>query len=925
MSSPKAQGERTASPSRSFRNRMGTIMRRTSSGLAFSRPNSVRRSESKSSLKVDAALAPSTEDTHQAPSPVIESPAREAAAESSPTVPAPLGPSPLSGESSKPPADTTAQSSPAPSQAPVLERAMTAESGRMVSERPSTSGPQPAERAPQPIASAPAVEIAPRPAAEARAETVRVEQIAVEEGPSGAPMREASVIVPSLPSSRPVTPTAPPAPAVENAVERRADAFAWTDEQALAPKWSRSPSASRKDSKSSSQLRQASGPAEATGTTGAETFAWKTEITVSPKQSTSSFTGKESVRQPAESSQPSRGRISTRGSRSSLASSYGHVVVSTGGKHVSVSMDSETGDGRRGRSPGPSVRIAVDDPYTDPFADPPQSMPVPRPGLSPIDSIDTPAPEMPQPSLIHEQPPVESAYHELTPAPITFPLPPSRDVIGPSKTLRDAPSGYSLGDGSTVAEQVRHDTDERLPLLPRAVSPGFGGNGKLCASQDAPSSAAISFPTAEVLSGPAAAHSIETLGWTEHVLPDSSFYYAHAGMRVSTDIDLRNAKKLDRVTEYLEKKLPEEIALPPQGWELWLRDAGTTRHDFKPLRNWVNHKARTLSFDPPPTLSGEALPDHFTDDDRLDMEYRYWSFLESHPAHAPLAPESRAEAMDALTWSYTDCLLPSSRPILPPFTPQECQELMGLLRSSEGSSKNASAVQTRLVARVLLRVVQWRQYYFRPNKPLPRDAIRGPRRVERRIPFHRTMLDFLISCLCLGIPYIFLDRSQPQRIDEESGIRRSAGPMLVIGACACLVAAVILSASVTFISLPGLDDVARLAGLLAILFSASSMVSTVIALFRYKVDIERTVVYVGGEGLMLLSRRSVIMSLPLVFLAWAIAAFITGITFYSFRGATLTTRITIKHPFEDYTHWAVVGTMGGLAGMLMVSILLARR
>lgn len=38
------------------------------------------------------------------------------------------------------------------------------------------------------------------------------------------------------------------------------------------------------------------------------------------------------------------------------------------------------------------------------------------------------------------------------------------------------------------------------------------------------------------------------------------------------------------------------------------------------------------------------------------MEYRYWSFLESHPAHAPLAPESRAEAMDALTWSYTGSL-----------------------------------------------------------------------------------------------------------------------------------------------------------------------------------------------------------------------------------------------------------------------------
>lgn len=54
-------------------------------------------------------------------------------------------------------------------------------------------------------------------------------------------------------------------------------------------------------------------------------------------------------------------------------------------------------------------------------------------------------------------------------------------------------------------------------------------------------------------------------------------------------------------------------------------------------------------------------------------------------------------------------------------------------------------------------------------------------------------------------------------------------------------------------TLPGLDDVARLAGLIAILFSASSMVSSVVALFRWKADVERTVVYVGGEGLTLLT------------------------------------------------------------------------
>lgn len=67
------------------------------------------------------------------------------------------------------------------------------------------------------------------------------------------------------------------------------------------------------------------------------------------------------------------------------------------------------------------------------------------------------------------------------------------------------------------------------------------------------------------------------------------------------------------------------------------------------------------------------------------------------------------------------------------------------------------------------------------------------------------------------------------------------------------------------------------------------------------------------------------MSLPLVFLAWAIAAFMTGIVFYSFRGVQITSQITIRQPFQDYTHWGVLGMMGGLAGMLLVTALLSRR
>ncbi|EJF62218.1 hypothetical protein BD309DRAFT_991084 [Dichomitus squalens] len=305
------------------------------------------------------------------------------------------------------------------------------------------------------------------------------------------------------------------------------------------------------------------------------------------------------------------------------------------------------------------------------------------------------------------------------------------------------------------------------------------------------------------------------------------------------------------------------------------------------------------------------------------MEYRYWGFIEGHPAHQAISTETRKEAMDALQWSYTDSLLPSARPAPPPFAPQECQELMNMLRSFDSNSTNVMVVQTRIVSRVLLRIAQWRQIYFRPNKPLPKDAIKGVTE-PRRKPFIRAITDFVIGCLFLGIPYLFIGRTHGTTFDEESGLY-SAGPMLMISACACLVAAVILSASVTLLSLPHLDDIPRVAGFIAIVCSGASMVSAVLALFRYKTEMDRTVYYLGGEGMMVLSRRSVIFSLPLVFLAWAIAAFMTGITLYSFRGASVANRGQITQPFAPYTHWAVVGTLGAIGGMLTIAAVFSRR
>jgi hypothetical protein len=138
-------------------------------------------------------------------------------------------------------------------------------------------------------------------------------------------------------------------------------------------------------------------------------------------------------------------------------------------------------------------------------------------------------------------------------------------------------------------------------------------------------------------------------------------------------------------------------------------------------------------------------------------------------------------------------------------------------------------------------------------------------------------------------------------------------------------------------SLPGLDDAARLAALLAVLASTASMASTVLALVRYKLDIERTAL-LGGEGLLgytvraarpalravltWVQRRSILLSLPLVFVAWAAAAFATGVTLYSWKGLSLAAPGTagFRARAAGFTQWTLACTLGGIAGVLLTSV-----
>ncbi|THH10125.1 hypothetical protein EW145_g1540 [Phellinidium pouzarii] len=543
--------------------------------------------------------------------------------------------------------------------------------------------------------------------------------------------------------------------------------------------------------------------------------------------------------------------------------------------------------------PRPAPNYILEDPFRDP-----------DPSTTSYDGMPEPVTRIPEP--FEQRAAVQPSFPMPSTEPVSLPLPPLDEVT--SRNLRSVPSDYTLAAHSSRAPSVSHgvETDETLPLLSHPK------NGTL-------DSVNPTWPSSQTF---------RTYGWEAYTLPDSTTYYSHPRKHITTDIDLQNSRKLSALIGYLDKKVANETYVLPEGGEIWLHEQGVTRDpdDFVLVRCWVNHGARALGYWPPPADRASERTSKVAED-RLDLEYRYWAFMESHPAHVPLPVNAYAEALDALTWAYTDRLLKTNRRAPPPFTQHESQELIGVLRLTSGTESPAqAAIQTKIASRILRRLVQWKQHFFRPEKPLPRGVTaESPIRKERGTPYRRTFSDFVVAWLCFGIPYLYANRQEYQLHDEESRLMRSTGPVLIVGASVSIVAAIILTASVTFLALPGQDQVARSAGFVAVLGSLASLGSSVIAAFRNQVETQRMAAR-GGEGFVVmptLSGYSILPSLPAVFLAWSIISFVTGIVLYAFRGTVM---IDPSHwvKFSSYTRWTTVGACGFLGGVLIASMFFIR-
>ncbi|KAF8595402.1 hypothetical protein BDV93DRAFT_105280 [Ceratobasidium sp. AG-I] len=433
--------------------------------------------------------------------------------------------------------------------------------------------------------------------------------------------------------------------------------------------------------------------------------------------------------------------------------------------------------------------------------------------------------------------------------------------------------------------------------------------------------------------------------WVAQVLPSGKIYYAHriladderihnnevarAGtsnevakvlviptpsapqpVTLVTDLDMSDNATHAGVNAFVDKSLQERDVDLPNGWEVWVHASGEGERllDTSSDRweegseggesvdlgygapcvlvwSYVSHKRRRVGSQGPEDkfVTGE---DAELD---LEMERRYWAYVETHPAHADVNLRAVQEAIELLTWHYTDRLLAEKKPsgekeyvhVKPPFTPEESHEVLEFLKSLSADYSHSNAVlKTRTVARVHVRTAEWRLAKLHAvadavNLQVMSPSERARRRRAAANPFIGVPLRTLAGLLGLGIPYLYVDQPDEKVEDRQR--------LMVADASTNLMSALMLGASVSFLAIPDLEDIARLAGVAA---AACSLGSLAAGIVRLRLPFSR----IGNaddaseDEPRPSALRTFARSLPLVLSAYAGSALVAGLAAYSWRG-----------------------------------------
>lgn len=289
----------------------------------------------------------------------------------------------------------------------------------------------------------------------------------------------------------------------------------------------------------------------------------------------------------------------------------------------------------------------------------------------------------------------------------------------------------------------------------------------------------------------------------------------------------------------------------------------------------------------------------------IDKQIRYWDYVRQHPGHVDVASFAHI-VRDHLLWSRNERAL--SLGADPAFSHEECETLLRYLDAAlllpvaaqSAVQASAKARQTRLIAALMKRILKSE----RERQAQMCEKSRKPAETWLRWILYLV----LIQVIFLGQPNTYsrrlarFKRGKPLSLDIHTKYWQAfLGAFIKEWNDTNLLATVMISATVGFLAVPGLDSISRILGIIAIIAAIGSGLVGMVYVWHHGPR-ANTNALVGREyiengksrafGVRSTLLFACVLAVPVVLLWWSFLSFIAAVLVYAFRGQFLDAKDT---------------------------------
>ncbi|KIM75256.1 hypothetical protein PILCRDRAFT_684143 [Piloderma croceum F 1598] len=384
--------------------------------------------------------------------------------------------------------------------------------------------------------------------------------------------------------------------------------------------------------------------------------------------------------------------------------------------------------------------------------------------------------------------------------------------------------------------------------------------------------------------------------WVEHIHLNGALYYSNPNRHIITPHDVNNAEILQAVLAAMDDHfvLVKKLRTWPERetWPRCLDNFDILEHVVSDVDSKSGPRIYHVSYEYQCII-------HFDcgkPDTKLIQDW--WRHLEEYPMHHTVLPkESELLFVSALTWGASERVFDRKDTTFP-FTDRQCQRLVQVYEALKGQTiapkEQMVAPILWHIARVMVEVekARFRYKYGTTEARIYRDvAVPKPALAVR-------VLDAVLMLILFGAHLMYRKRLQSTRVKgvvyvpDFQSLMQS---LVVEWADSNLLATVLVSANVAFLSVPGINGLQRTASLASSLFAMTSIVVGVHHVWQHRqkgsAEPEEAAKYLNhvkkfGEELDL-TVTACFLSLPIVALLWSILSFTLAIGAFCIQDSDL--------------------------------------